>query len=558
MKVLILQPRADDGCTWYRLAQFASVSTENEWNSVHFLDLSLGDEVIEQTIAAADAYILRLNSLTAFEIFDLIDPIKTGKPFFVDIDDSFEDIDPLSDMYRVYGQRNVQLSTGQYLWEDGVNINLEENRNRAKRYGELLSKCSAVIVTTFELAEFARKYNPAVVVIPNAIDFRRWTQVTPKDKPPKEVRIVWGGGSTHFPDLMEIAEPLAHVLSRNPQAKLHMVGVAFGAFTKKMPEGSVVSHPWVKSDGHGFHMASIGADIGLAPLKDMSFNYFKSSVKMYEYSALGIPTLARNIPPYSQDIVDGQNGLLYSTPEEFIEKLERLISNPIERLKLGQEAFNYVESKRNIQQVAKDWSTFISEVVKATDKPNPNNIRIIHHKDFEIPTLEGKPAMKVLKMGCKRLKKRGVHHWISSGTLLGLYRDQKLIPHDTDLDVNVLSDVNHPFLAKLEGFDLVRSMYYKDLPMQSAFMREGVIFDIYYFYSGIKDGVAINYNEHGIIEKPLKYVKKLSTLSHEGETYPIPNHLEEFLVWRFGSDWKTPRKSKQSWEKDACHLTPWS
>ena len=553
MKVLILQPRADDGCTWYRLAQFASVSTENEWNSVHFLDLSLGDEVIERTIAAADAYILRLNSLTAFEIFDLIDPIKTGKPFFVDIDDSFEDIDPLSDMYRAYGQRNVQLSTGQYLWEDGVNINLEENRNRAKRYGELLSKCSAVIVTTFELAAFARKYNPAVVVIPNAIDFRRWPQVTPKDKPSNEVRIVWGGGSTHFPDLMEIAEPLAHVLQRNPQVKLHMVGVAFGAFVKKMPEGSVVTHPWVKSDGHGFHMASIGADIGLAPLKDMSFNYFKSSVKMYEYSALGIPTLARNIPPYNQDIVDGQNGLLYSNAEEFITKLEQLITNPIQRVQLGQAALKYVQDKRNIQQVAKDWSTFISEVVKATDKPNPNNIRITHHKDFTIEPLKGMPASRVLKMGCKRLKKQGIKHWLSAGTILGLYRDKRLIEHDTDLDVGVLSDVNRPFLAKLGGFDLVRTMYYKDLPMQSAFKREGVIFDIYYFYTGIKEDVAINYNEHGIFEKPLKFVENLSTIEFDGNTYPIPSPIDDYLEYRYGK-WQTPKTDKDSWEKDTSCL----
>lgn len=178
--------------------------------------------------------------------------------------------------------------------------------------------------------------------------------------------------------------------------------------------------------------------------------------------------------------------------------------------------------------------------------------RVEYHNQFSIDPLEGKDGISILNQGLEQLKDK--HCWISSGTLLGLYRDKQLIPHDTDIDVNVLDSSE----IKLEGFDLIRTIRFDGKPMQTAFIKDGIIFDIYYFYSGIKDGLAMNYNDCGVIEKPLEFITTLGTLEHNGINYPTPSNLDAFLEWRYGTDWRIPKKSKQEWSIDANHLKPYS
>lgn len=180
-------------------------------------------------------------------------------------------------------------------------------------------------------------------------------------------------------------------------------------------------------------------------------------------------------------------------------------------------------------------------------------ITIRNYEKLEIGTLEGKPGIEVLQEGLKAMYREQA--WVSSGTLLGLYRDKQLIPFDTDVDVNVLRHKNDTSVVQLPPrFELVRTMDNDGIPMQTAYIKDGVLFDIYYFYSGIEDDVAINYNDHGIIKKPLKFVDPLSTYRLNGFTYPVPSRLHEFLTWRFGEHWKVPKLRKDSWEQDHANL----
>lgn len=184
---------------------------------------------------------------------------------------------------------------------------------------------------------------------------------------------------------------------------------------------------------------------------------------------------------------------------------------------------------------------------------NKSKLRVYTLSPFTIGRLDGYPAVEVMQDGCKQYKELGLKHWLSSGTLIGLYRDGRLIPFDTDIDVNVY--VTNPISISLKGFVPIRAMTYDEYPMQQAWIKDGVIFDTYFFYD---DGeYAINVNEHGIIKKPKKFIDKLDVMEYDGFSYSIPGNIDDFLSWRFGDDWKTPKKTKKSWEKDANHLTGW-
>jgi phosphorylcholine metabolism protein LicD len=175
-----------------------------------------------------------------------------------------------------------------------------------------------------------------------------------------------------------------------------------------------------------------------------------------------------------------------------------------------------------------------------------SDVCIRYYMPFSIDPLEGKDVQSVLDDGIKQITAK---HWISSGTLLGLYRDKGFIPHDTDIDVNVLDSAE----IELRGFDLIRKMWHQDRIMQTAFIKDTVIFDIYYFYSDSKPQFAVNYNEYGVIEKPLGFLTDLDSLEFNGQSYPTPHDIPMFLNWRF-SDWQTPKKNKDSWELDATHI----
>ncbi|HEY9084063.1 MAG TPA: glycosyltransferase [Vicingaceae bacterium] len=81
-------------------------------------------------------------------------------------------------------------------------------------------------------------------------------------------------------------------------------------------------------------------DVVLLPLTDIPFNTKgKSPIKYLELSAFAIPVIASNVAPYNEVITDGATGLLAATPEEWLIKMERLITDKEYRYGLGKGAF---------------------------------------------------------------------------------------------------------------------------------------------------------------------------------------------------------------------------
>jgi len=191
------------------------------------------------------------------------------------------------------------------------------------------------------------------------------------------------------------------------------------------------------------------------------------------------------------------------------------------------------------------------------------------HFSFKVTDIKGKNAEKTMERGCKILEELGYHYWITSGNLLGIYRDKKLIDHDTDIDICVLVDIYWDVYKQVKkltrkmarvSMPCVYTTVVKNRPMQMVFMDQNnheVLFDIYFYHEYPGYDFGINWSAEGIIKKPLKFIKKLGKIKFKGVTYPTPKPLEKFLEWRFGKDWKTPKKKKDDWVKDANHLTLW-
>jgi hypothetical protein len=194
-----------------------------------------------------------------------------------------------------------------------------------------------------------------------------------------------------------------------------------------------------------------------------------------------------------------------------------------------------------------------------------NGLTIQNHCTFNIEPIKNKDAERTMRYGCDLLDSLNFHYWITSGNLLGIYRDGKLIDHDTDIDTGILLHKSEKILRtsklikemKKKSFKHIRSIRFNNIPMQLAFLhtKTDVIFDIFLYYTGIKDNFAVNFNDHGIIYKPLYFIDELKEIVFNGVKYPRPNKIKKYMKWRFGDNWKTPASNKVDWSTECTHLT---
>jgi hypothetical protein len=145
---------------------------------------------------------------------------------------------------------------------------------------------------------------------------------------------------------------------------------------------------------------------------------------------------------------------------------------------------------------------------------------------------------------------------ITDGTLLGLERDGFLIPHDNDLDFDVVGvdpSILYDF-ARAKNWTLGRSVAFKREIQQLAFFDEDEI--IYDFIFWNKNGsFYVNYSERGYVRvQKGHFLENTSFRSYHGHDFLTPSDILSWLVMRYGSDWFVPAVSKGDWKEECGDL----
>lgn len=199
--------------------------------------------------------------------------------------------------------------------------------------------CDAVTVSTQALADQLRSVNPNVHVLPNFLLGEMWAGVTPQFTVKRErVRVGWmGRGLWRHGDLEVLMPVVKGLLDRHPHVDFVAAGDEAVHDVLGVPEDRRVSLPPFKFPV-GLTETVASMDIGLVPLAldddARLFNEGKSCLKGMEYAAAGIPCVASPSSEYRR-WVDGDNGFLASTPEEWGEALDRLVTDHALRGRMG-------------------------------------------------------------------------------------------------------------------------------------------------------------------------------------------------------------------------------
>ncbi len=225
------------------------------------------------------------------------------------------------------------------------NATPEERRNFENGLGREILEDDYVRVATTTTNYLARKIEEKgkkVFVVKNKISEREMKladSIIKKEKIKDGfIRVGYFSGTpSHDKDFATIAKALAEILENHKNVKLVLAGpLEIDDSLNKFKERIDIL-PRVSRDK--YYENIYGVDINLAPLElGNSFCESKSELKFIEAGVVGVPTVAVGNETYSGAIIDGADGFLAKTKEEWIIKLEMLISDGNLRKIMGEKA----------------------------------------------------------------------------------------------------------------------------------------------------------------------------------------------------------------------------
>lgn len=185
-------------------------------------------------------------------------------------------------------------------------------------------------------------------------------------------------------------------------------------------------------------------------------------------------------------------------------------------------------------------------------------------------------AMRMLRDVTDILDDAGVRYWLEAGTLLGIVREQRLLPWDTDMDIAIRGEDYPRLLACMRrlwlvGYRLRMKRHVVDTEAcrigtprllkvrtrRMLFFRGDLLLDIfinfkangrYHWTIGRDDFIT-----H--LSAPARFYEQLDQLEFDGKVYPIPSNHEAYLAYRYGN-WRVPVKEWCCFSDDhAIHQT---
>jgi glycosyltransferase involved in cell wall biosynthesis len=205
---------------------------------------------------------------------------------------------------------------------------------------EIIRAAHLVIAGNEYLADYARNYNPGVIIIPSTIDTDKYgtKEITAKEN----IVIGWSGSFStiaHFESAVEALQLLKNKYGN----RLSFMVIGDPAYYNERL--SIKGLPWnAETEVEDLHRF----DIGIMPLPDDEWTRGKCGMKGLQYMAAGIPTVMSPVGVNKEIINDGENGFLAGNTEEWVEKLSKLIESVELRKKFSYNGRKTVEGKYSV------------------------------------------------------------------------------------------------------------------------------------------------------------------------------------------------------------------
>jgi glycosyltransferase involved in cell wall biosynthesis len=198
-------------------------------------------------------------------------------------------------------------------------------------------------------AAYVRRINAQCTVIPDCpqvdvFDCRRM----PKAADPSVVTLGWIGSPGTLYNLYLIWEPLETLFARHDNIRLRLVGTGADLLKRLPPFERIKYSCRARYTQSEMIEEVLKMDIGLFPLQNVEASRVRGVLKAAVYMAGEAAVVCSPIGQCVDLIQDGVNGFLAGTSEEWVQKLERLITDSNLRRNVA---------RNGLEQARRDFST---------------------------------------------------------------------------------------------------------------------------------------------------------------------------------------------------------
>lgn len=325
------------GCDWHRIVQPMTYLTTGEECKL----LWWGEDEIN-----ISCDILMYNKMCSSPIDILRIMKQNGMKIVVDIDD-LPELPPQHVMYHSW-QRN----------------------NSTQVVQEHMKLADVVICTSMLLQDKVREFNKNTVVIPNALPY---SEYTPDPQPRDKMTFMYMGGVTHLPDVKLLEGKFKRIGSDTwikDRAEFILAGYEKSKRERRVnyrqADGTITPGETVTEevhDGPYDRMKNIfsytnsydirptlplweymnhydHADVALIPLEQTEWNRYKSTLKIAECGAKGIPAIVSKVEPYWPELKDAP-GILWVENNDWLTPIKWCIKNLQKVKEMGHELREY-------------------------------------------------------------------------------------------------------------------------------------------------------------------------------------------------------------------------
>jgi glycosyltransferase involved in cell wall biosynthesis len=240
---------------------------------------------------------------------------------------------------RLVYRRNPRLL---YDFDDAIWLRYVSPSNRYFSYlkstpGKTRALCrmaAAVSVGSEHLADFARRYNSNVTVVPSTVSLREYRHV--KRHEPVSIPVIgWTGSHSSLQYLRLVEGPLQSLARRRP-FRFRVIGVD----QLTIPGVPVQCRPWrAATEVEDL----LDLDVGIMPLREDPWTLGKCAMKAIQYLAVGVPAVVSPVGANVEVVEHGVAGLHAHGSEDWETSLETCLADVDLRARMGKAGRNVVE-----------------------------------------------------------------------------------------------------------------------------------------------------------------------------------------------------------------------
>lgn len=248
-----------------------------------------------------------------------------------------------------------------YDFDDAIWIN-ESIYNKKYLSVKFLGKVATICKWSYEVSvgnsylyDFAAKYSKNVIVIPTVVNTET-LHARLQNHFVERPSVGWTGSFSTL-QYLDIILPVLKELQEK-------IDFTFYVIADRDPALPLKNYVFIKWKAETEREDLLKFHIGLMPLTDNEYSKGKCGFKAIQYMSLGMPAIVSPVGVNKKIVDNGENGFICSTPQEWKDRIEQLLKDPLLRDKMGKEARMKIEKNYSVNSTKEIFLNLFSDTSK--------------------------------------------------------------------------------------------------------------------------------------------------------------------------------------------------